>query len=396
VKYIKYYDLLTNDHYDKPLTNEDLDFFSKHNLLLFFSSLQKISLFNQYTTNEFKQFLLMNKLLYKKRIAELTTICEALNIAGIQYLVIKGLCLSATYPEPFSRIMGDHDILVHHNDFEHAQIVLHKLGYTNPNNISSYKDVTLTKNNCLKVELHHSLFNNATDSFAESFEENIWKKLDSSIINDNPISVLSAESHFRYIVLHMMKHLNAHGAGLRHLLDIKYFSSFHKIDLVAQFDFFDSIGYGKFYKYCISLCVHYLDTPIECSQNFLIKKDDTVLIALGDYIAENGIFGQSNEKHRIDMRFEKYKNRSFNNSKLSILKAVIFPSALELGSDYYYAKKNPSLLPFAWIHRFLSKIFCRDIGLKEKLFILTYDDEKLDSINSLKRQIGLEGHKTNH
>lgn len=395
MKYVKYYNLLANDHYEKLLAENDFDFFSKHNLLLF-STFKQVNITEPNSNIDYKQYFLKNKLVYKKRVSELSAICKALDNAEIQYLVIKGISISVTYPEPFTRVMGDHDILVHYNDFEHAQIVLHEIGYTNPNNIASYKDVTLTKNNCLKIELHHALFNKDTDSFAESFEVNIWDNLDSYIIGDNRISVLSAETHFRYIVLHMMKHINAHGAGLRHLLDIKYFSSFHKINLFEQLDFFESIGYGKFYNYCISLCVHYLDTLIEGSQDFLIKKDDTVLIALGDYIAANGVFGLAIEKHRINMRFEKYKNKSHTNNKLSILKEIIFPSSMELGSEYYYAKKNPSLLPYAWIHRLLNKTFCKDIRLKEKLFVLTHDYEELDSINLLKKQLGLKDHQINH
>lgn len=389
MKYIKYYDFLADDQNKGQFEKEDIAFFSEHNLFLYFSVFTDINPIDLQASDEHKKYILTHKLLYKKRVAELCTICKALDSEGIQYLVIKGIILAETYPEPFTRVMGDHDILVHYNDFNRAQIVLQKIGYANPDNKATYKDVTLSKQNCLKIELHHALFNKDLDTFAGIFEENIWDNLDSLIIGKDRISVLSTEIHFRYIILHMMKHLNAMGAGLRHLLDIKYFSNYHNIDLLEQYSFFESIGYGRYYNYCISLCVHYLGTHIDDAQDFLISKDDPVLNAFGDYIAENGVFGCANEKHRINMRYEKYKKRSGNNSALSIFKHAIFPNQSEISFIYTYAKKNPNLLPIAWIHRLLNKVFRKDLRTKEKLFFFTHDDNDLDSINLLKKQLGI-------
>jgi hypothetical protein len=389
VEYKKYYNILANDQMDIELSEEDQNFFATHNLFLYYSSHAQDNQTEPEKISMHKKYILTHKLLYRKRITELTAICNALDDANIQHIVIKGISLAETYPEPFTRIMGDHDILVRYDDFFRAQVVLSDLGYSNPHHKSSYKDVTLFKKDCLNIELHHSLFNKNTDSFANLFENNIWQNREVFEIGKNQITVPTPEIHFQYMLLHTMKHFDAMGAGLRHFLDLKYFSVYHHIDLLEQYSFFNKIGYGKFYRYCISLCVHYLNTPFDNDQDFLVDKNDSILHTFSDYVAENGVFGRSGEAHRIDLRFERYKNQSAKNTSLSIFRRAIFPSRLEIESAFDYAKKNPGLLPIAWIHRLIKKITNKEFRTKEKLFLFTRNDDVIESINAMKMQVGL-------
>lgn len=389
VKYIKYYDYIADEQNNGPFEDEDLDFFSKHNLFLFFSARGYVGPMN---TDEYKKFIVTHKLLYKRRVAELCAIGKTFDSKGIPYIVFKGIGLAETYPEPFTRVMGDHDILVPDKDFEYARSVLSEMGYNNPDNNCTFKDVSLSKKNCLNIELHHALFNKNTEYYADDFEAKIWHKTDSLIVGKGSITLPEPEVHFRYIVLHMIKHLKGSGAGLRYLLDVKYFSSYHNINLFEQYDFFESIGYGLYYQYCISLCVYYLDTHISDTQNFLINKNDPVLNSFGDYIAENGVFGHAFEKHRINARFELYKQLSAKKSNLSIFKNAIFPCQADISPFYAYAKKNALLLPVAWFHRFIKMIFRKDQRAREKLFFFTRDNNVVDSITLMKKQLGIDDH----
>ena len=103
--YKKYYELLAVDKTEIVFTEEDCDFFAKHNLLFYFY--EKFPSSFKETAIDYKTNLLLYKLAYNNVIKDLCLISNAFDNNGIRYLVIKGIGISETYQAPYARIMGD-------------------------------------------------------------------------------------------------------------------------------------------------------------------------------------------------------------------------------------------------------------------------------------------------
>lgn len=384
--YKKFYEILKNDQDKGPFTDEYYEFFAEHNLYLYL--LEREYVYKQTDNSANKKILMMNKLNYARIIFELCAIGKTLEENNIQYLVVKGIGISQTYPEPFTRAMGDHDILVRPRDFENAKKALAQINYFGEKNSSTFKDVTLFKKGEKKVELHHALFDVGIESFAACFTEQLWENPMRLDLNGGTILVPKPEFHFRYIILHMMRHLKVVGFGLRFLLDIKYFSIFYKIDLEKELEFFEEIGYGKFYKGIMSLCHYEIGMPVE-SVKWFYKKDTMVIQLLAEYLTEGGVFGKNSEKYRINERNIKFDDKIVGNNKMEILLRIIFPPKDVMEKEYSYIGECWWLLPIAWVNRLFMMAFDKKIELREKMFFLKRDEVFISKKIYMMKMLGL-------
>lgn len=381
-----FYEILKNDQDKGPFIDEYYEFFSKHNLYLYL--LEREYAHEQIDVSTNKKILMMNKLNYAKIISELCSIGKALEEKNIQYLVVKGIGISQTYPEPFTRMMGDHDILVKPKDFEKAKNILAQLKYFGEMNISTFKDVSLFKKGEKKIELHHALFDLDIESFSVYFTEQLWENSMRLELSSGTIFVPNPEMHFRYIVLHMMRHLKVAGFGLKFLLDVKYFSMFYNIDLQKELEFFEEIGYGEFYQAIVSLCHYETGMPVE-SVKWFFKRDAMVVQILAEYLAEGGAFGKHSENHRINEHYNKYNDKFVGKNKMEILFRILFPPKEFIAIHYNYIIERQWLLPVAWVHRLFRMGFDKKIGLREKLFVFNRDEVYISEKSYMMKTLGL-------
>lgn len=382
----KYYDMLSDENATYEFSEVDYAFFDKHNLSLYFYG--KDDALKRENLIAYKANLLMYKLDYKNKLAELCDITKALEERSIDYLILKGICISETYPEPSARIMGDHDILVKPHDFERAIDALGTIGYIADEKTVTFKDVTLYKEDQLMIELHHAILRKDQECYAAHFTDALWQ---SSIRYDYDFGTLNVpepEMHFRYITLHMMKHLKGMGFGLRHLLDFKYFALAHHIDIEKQLVFFNEIGYGVFYRAVATICHYELNMPID-SEAWLFPRELSIVQILADYIAEMGVFGRGSEKINIERQFERFQNAVKGGNKLMILLVSIFPGKALLTDRYHYAIKTKWFLPIAWGHRIIRAIFSREMPIKEKLFYFSKDEQNMAEVAYMMNSLGL-------
>lgn len=386
MNYERYYKMLKE--HERLVSEEDYNFFGKHNLTLYFVESEYSN--EKVITDELKKVLLISKLKYKKNISQICSIGNALEKNGISYLVVKGIGIAQTYPEPFTRIMGDHDIIVKKEDFAEAKEVICKLGYSTKSNISTYKDVSLFIEGALTIELHHALLHVGREPYADVFTETLWYEPVKLELFCGHISVPSPEMHFKYIVLHMMKHLKGGGVGLKFLLDIKYYSVFYKIDLEKQLQYFNEIGYGEFYRAIITLCHYKVGMPVD-SITWLYEREEKVIELLTEFIAESGAFGKGSEKHRITGYYEKYESSINVKNEIRLLLVFLFPPKDLISEKYGYINERHWLLPIAWAHRLFNILFMRKISIREKLAFLTRDDQFIRDKDYLMKTLGLRG-----
>lgn len=376
-----YFDILNLPVIENDLLDDQIDFFEKHKLLVYV--LMKSSL------PQSKQLVLMSKLHYKKIIKDLSLVTNAFKEHNIDYRVLKGVGISETYDQPFSRQMGDHDILVQPVDFKRAQETLEAIGYTKIDSLSTYKDISLLKKGSLMIELHHAVLNKDREFFAEDLLASLWVGKHELVVNDTVILTPNVNEHFRYIMIHMMKHLKVSGFGIRHLLDVKYFQIKNGIIFEDHINFFNEMGYGVFYKAVISLCYYKFNVKMT-SNDWLFNEDDVLLQILEGFISDGGIFGAGSERLRINKVFRKYGNQGGKSNQIFVVLKSLFPKSTQLNKKYNYARHNILLLPIAWAHRFIDNFTRKDIRLNEKFFFLTRDINYVDEIDFLMKEMKLD------
>jgi hypothetical protein len=390
MQYKVYYDYLKKNTLEKKMDDDDYDFFANHNLMLY--AYWKEYMSGQGDAPFFKKKLFMYKIDYNKIVQVLCEVGGVFEQKGIEYLVLKGVVIAETYPEPFTRSMGDYDILVHSDDFEQAMTSLQEIGYNTNSKMNTYKDATFFRENDLSIELHHAILNTEREPYAHEFMKQLW---DQPIKIETPKGHIMAPQpkvHFSYVVLHMMKHLKEAGFGLRFLLDFKYFSEYHSINHKEQLVFFERIGYGEFYRSVATLCHYYLGMKTN-QLSCLYDPEATVIQILAEYVAEGGSFGNGSERIRIVNQYDKYKDAFRKKKRLSTYRELLFPPVSAIIESYKYLEKYRILLPIAWLQRLVKKVFNNRKGVKERFFLFAHDKELVSKKEYMMSALKLNNHE---
>jgi len=379
MEYLKHYEILMNR---QKLDNKDEDlliFFSKHSLLdyVLINSFSSSQLFQN------KEFIIIKKLQFQKKLAELQEICNLFMNSNIDYRVLKGVSIALKYPEPFTRTMGDFDILVDQTDHKKAMSLLFAIGYKE--GLRTDHDICLLKEGCMKIELHYLLFNEKKEPYSKELMESVWENLILLNTGFGEIRIPSHHWHYKYIILHMMKHLKYKGFGLRHLLDVIYYIDGYNIEVLEYVSYFERIGYGWFYKAILFSCSKHFGLNLEAEWKSEI--DLKCIEWLESYIAESGAYGGANAERRI-MDVHDYFFRKGDGSNSNLL-LMLFPPRERLSHHYKYARHSIFLLPLAWAHRFIRCILRKDLMTDEKFFMVTKNKKALREKDKMMKYLGL-------
>lgn len=147
-------------------------------------------------------------------LTELQRLHNALSQHGIPYLNLKGLTLSqCVYGDPFTRGLGDIDILIAPATVKSTHTVLLTLGYTclQPTVLDHLgsvlpwlKDITYQHTNGHLLEIHMKLWEGGLP-FPEDFET-LWDNRDHVIIQKTAYPVLSPDIRTLYLIGHGQRH----------------------------------------------------------------------------------------------------------------------------------------------------------------------------------------------
>jgi hypothetical protein len=125
----------------------------------------------------------------------------------------------------------------------------------------------------------------------------------------------------------------------------------------------------KIYNFVISIlwiCSVYLklEVPEIYMSNINPNDHDKYHVLLED-ILKSGEFGSKDKRYLVNKKLAEYglDTSSCNCNPIHF----IFPSRHKLSNVYYYVKKHPYLLPFAWVHRIINNLIRSDLLLREKL-----------------------------
>jgi len=314
-------------------------------------------------------------------------IISILNEKNIDYCVLKGIALMSYYERSYHRHMSDLDLWVRKECLDSVITVLGEQGYEITHKEGQEKHIVMERLNSIKVEIHFELVEPWSIGSYHQINDEYWEKRTSMMIEGIEVPILGLESHYRYLIFHMLAHFCYSGFGIKQLIDLVMIVNSGEIDPNNHVEYFNSLGYGVFYQYLIVLCAKYLGMDTGDCIDYDI--DESTLERLVSTIIESGAFGNHSEEMKRKTT-KHYRIKTYYSNKLMPLWWYsIFPIKEELGIKYFYAQKHSLLLPIAWCHRLIQGFFKNDITFKEKVdYFLKY--EKLDEKEDLLASLGIK------
>lgn len=282
------------------------------------------------------------------QLKERDTLLNKLNEEEIACLPLKDCLLKEMYPKAEYREMADLDILVHYDDYEKIDRIMAEAGYRKKerNELSVHNNYE--KAPFMDIEMHDSLFNelyfeqHELNDSVLSFVKDPW----SCAVHEEKSSVyhLSWEDFYIYLILHLAKHFDASGTGIRQFLDIWVFLESHEID--HEYVYAKLSGrLSEFCRNAEALVSAWID---DAPMNEELEQMES-------YIFGSGVFG--NMQNRIANRLsEMEETKSKEMTAVSYVFKRTFPSAKMLKKNYPVLKKYPVLLPGVWVLRLITKL----------------------------------------
>lgn len=288
---------------------------------------------------------------------------------NIQFFIVKGIEVANYYPVPFTRSMGDIDVVVKTEDKEKANKLLLELGFENS---TIYFNEWQYTRGIVKLELHDHIQYEEFTKNKESvkYTETAWEHINT--LPDSTNVKLDWNFHFIFLLLHLHKHFLNGGAGVRLFIDLVAVAQKNDLDWKYISEVLQSFNFSGFASICLGLCSKWFDYTFplqaELSDDFLIKSSETVM--------ENGVFGelqQGVENSVCNVIGEK--------GRFSAMLSRYFPPLKLMKTDlrYKYLKYLPFLLPFAWFHRAVAAV--KDGYLNSELKTVKVFFSKKEKIN---------------
>lgn len=290
---------------------------------------------------------------------------------GIPVVLLKGYAVAEEYCAPECRTSSDTDIWVTPENEERACAFLEKQGFEvqprwkNGHHAVCHHPVMGT------VELHVILYDeiieeiwfNRTDGheFVAEPRERVDEK-------EASYYTLGKTDHLIFLTLHMVKHFIISGMSLRMMLDVSLFlkNHSHEMDIDRFWNTLMSLKYDNCVNAVLTAMVRYAGFSAEDFPGFVIADDVRVAEMLND-LELGGSMGMNDRQSREDgsnayNREKMLKNRSKFGYILYMIKwqsslylKAIFPTREVLAERYPYVLTKPLLIPFAWVHRMVTR-----------------------------------------
>lgn len=252
----------------------------------------------------------------------------------IAYIPLKGAVVRGLYPEPWMRVSGDIDVLIKEKDKQSAINAILKSGGYELKKESAY-DIAFKSPNGTLLELHHKLF--ADKKFAKKIPD-VWASAECD--GDSEYRYKLRDDIFCYYhILHMAKHFENGGCGIRSFVDLRLIEQTYNLDSDEVKKLLKKSGLSVFSYYARRLCAVWFDG----------QKHDEETLHMEKYILDGGVFGT--EKTKIISQQQR------TGGKRQYYLSKIFVPYSSLKYLYPALESYPFLFPFYEVHRWLSFLF---------------------------------------
>ena len=155
---------------------------------------------------------------YRRLTDELSRLHTLFEENEIAHIALKGSVLREFYPEPWMRTSCDIDILVNKKDLGLAKSLLtEKFGYEHTG--STPCDISFESKSGVHLELHFALMPDEHSDVGDALLDAVWERTYRAE-NKNFTYFMNDEIFYYYHIIHMAKHFQAGGCGVKPFLDL--------------------------------------------------------------------------------------------------------------------------------------------------------------------------------
>jgi len=286
------------------------------------------------------------------QLAERDAMFVAMEEAGVDLLPVKGCWLKEAYPDIDYRQMSDLDMLIKREDRSRVREILLGMGYQEEGGeVASYHD-GYEKKPYMAVEMHLQLL--ASDDPHEPYYRDVWSRAQ-QVEGNAHLYRLSPEDEYIYYFLHLRKHIEEAGCGIRLILDsIVFRQAYPDMNRAYLEREFEKLGISDFARKIERIADCWFASG---------KALPDELAGMGEEILAAGNYGtlETAFHSRIERFKEKYKHPA-----LAIFMywcSRFFRPMSEMRNDYPVLEKLPVLLPLFWVYRIAKKIVTKPRAL---------------------------------
>jgi len=308
---------------------------------------------------------------FEKLNYELERVCQALELARIPFITLKGSVIRKYYPEPWMRTSCDIDILVHKEDLKTAvSYLVDNLNFTEHRQNSH--DVSLYSQNGVHIELHYDLVEDGLVNLSSNVLVNVW---DTAAVVDgsNYRYNMTDDMFYFYHIAHMAKHFKSGGCGIRPFIDLWILDNIDNVDTAKRNSLLKKGELLQFANAAQKLSRAWFDNqPL-----------DAVTEKMQNYIICGGVYGS--KENRIAIQQQK------RGGKIKFALSRIFLSYNDIKFYYPVLQKHRWLTPFMQVCRWFNILFGGNA--KRSIDELTYSQNisktQADEIKAFLYTIGL-------
>ena len=289
---------------------------------------------------------------YQRLQYEREALCAVLERASIPFIPLKGAVIRAYYPQPWMRTSCDIDVLVRWEDLDTAvEWLSRELAYELK--VRGSHDVSLYTQGNVHVELHYDLVEDDRANNARTILSEVWQHAE-ACEGYAYRKCLSEEFFCFYHIVHMAKHFEVGGCGVRPFLDLWLLRHVAKMQRLEQNTLLKRGSLEQFTDASLRLAEMWFGEAAEA---------DPLCEQMQAYLLRGGVYGSM--ENRVAIRQKKQGGR------IGYLLSRIFLPYDVLRFRYPNLQKHRWLYPFYQVCRWFEMIFRG--GLKRSARELRYN-----------------------
>lgn len=301
---------------------------------------------------------------------ELSSVCDRLEKAHMQFIVLKGSVLRAHYPEPWFRTSCDIDVLVHREDLDRAIELFVADGYTRGG--EGAHDVSLFSPGGIHLELHYDLVEDGRANASYAVLKKVWN--DATVKDGCSYQMQMTDAMFYfYHVAHMAKHFVIGGCGIRPFIDMWILTHVMDADEQARAELIRKGGLQTFERAVRHLCEVW----------FSSAEEDELSRQMQVFLLRGGVYG--NKENLVSVQSVKEGGR------IRYALSRIFLSYDQIKYQYPILQKHRYLTPFCEVARWFRLLFCGRAGASVRELNMNggVSKEKSNATTDFLNKIGL-------
>lgn len=278
---------------------------------------------------------------------------------NIRVLPLKGCLMKEMYPKPEYRQMADLDMLIMRQNAEKARDIMLSMGYSvrefDNESVDEY-----SKPPFMNVELHSRMV--AKEYKYTGYYDDIWEKAVAECDESGrPTGCYHLEwsDYYIYLLVHLAKHFEKCGTGIRSFMDIYVFLKAHGSDIDNE--------YINRELEKLDLCDFRKSAERLTDIWFGGGEYDDYMREMEEYVFSSGAYGTFENRVKNHINNMKSGDESLEKAKVRYFFSRIFLKYEFMCTHYKVLRKFPFLLPFCWIHRFFHAVFCKNKEVRAEM-----------------------------